>query len=356
MIYYVARHKYHVDAMLPIWEKTGGEWIFVHREVHGYKGLQPSKKKFADLTEKDLVIANCPLPEASSKKYKFVRLELMQHSPGQRTKMRERKCGMIDYGIVTTDYNWELDYDDSPTYKRMRDDGRIFQAGAWFKKYYLDQIVDAQDKKPRSVLLAPASSNTAGGFFNVVGRELIYLLIAHGCHVMLMPHELDVYNMPGRGLLEQLKQEQSEGKLEGLEILDSKNTGIDKITYAFSHTDICISDFSGTSYEFAYLNKPLIHLRNTSKDRWNPNYKFGNYFHTVGPLVDMEKENIMEYVKRALEDPQGFITESNELHRRLESLEDTVGKPMVDPIGPSASIILDCHDQLQYGKLTKKDY
>ncbi|AMM44949.1 CDP-glycerol:poly(glycerophosphate) glycerophosphotransferase [Bacillus phage SP-15] len=353
-IYYVARHKYHVDAMYPIWEGTGGEWIFVHREVHGYKGLEHSKKKFSDLTEKDLVIANCPLPEASSAKYKFVRLELMQHSPGQRTNMRERKCGMIDYGIVTTDSNWDLDYDLSPTYKRMRDEGRIFQAGAWFKKYYLDRMESKSDGN--TILLAPASSNTAGGFLNVVGEQIIEKLLSEGYKVILMPHELDVYNLPGRGVIERLRERMANGELEGLELLDSKNTGIDKIEYAFTKSDICISDFSGTSYEFAYLNKPVIHLKNTSKDRWNPKYKHGNYHHTVGPLVDFEKCNFLPTVQFAMTAPEEFIQVSNEEWDRLEALHDTVGLREVDPITPSIKIILDCYDRLQQGNLPKKDY
>ncbi|WJZ23564.1 CDP-glycerol:poly(glycerophosphate) glycerophosphotransferase [Listeria phage LIS04] len=351
-IYYLARHRYHIDSMYPVWEKTGGSWLMQRSDTHGYRGLEPDPNvSLEDLTENDIVITNnSEIPGIKdNSNNKFIRVEMMQHSPGMRSGINSIKSKVCDYGIVGTDAHYNLDQDD-PTYSRMIEDGRVFQCGAWTKKVYLDQFDKfSPTKKPRTVLLAPANIYTTGGYLSEVGIELIHLLHDNGFHVMLMPHELDIFGRVGKRYLKDIENEVP----ESVELLYSKDTGINKVKYAFENSDICISDFSGTSYEYAYTGKPLIHLTNTRIDRWSTRTK-GHHTRLAGPLLDFYDKSFLSEVTEAVDHPDQFI--KRHVTQLDEILIQTIGKRDHDPVTPAAEYIIKLHEGLSNGSTTKKKY
>jgi YidC/Oxa1 family membrane protein insertase len=168
--------------------------------------------------------------------------------------------------------------------------------------------------EPPVVLIAPTWGDTS--IFNTCGRELIEVLLAAGCHVIMRPHYQSNRRTPE--VIAAVRQ-----VFEGnphFEYVDRMGE-----TESILRSDLLVSDWSAMALEYAWgLEKPVLFIDVPRRIR-NPNWRElgiepieSSIREQVGEIVAPDAlETAPAAVERLLADPERFRHRMREMRERM---------------------------------------
>ncbi len=172
---------------------------------------------------------------------------------------------------------------------------------------YMDDMAARYEKvgpaapHPRTVLLAPSWGKSA--IFGVYGGKIIEDLLATGYHVIVRPHPQSFQSEP-EVIDELMKKYPESDNLEWNRDLENFDV--------LNRSDILVSDFSGVTFDFAFIfDKPIIYTNpdfdRSPYDAWwlEEDLWTERALPRLGELLTPENESDLKgLIDRCLEDPR----------------------------------------------------